>query len=115
MPEKDFLDALSSTVEIELVVRGRSGRSTSRPVWFVLEGGTLYLLPVVGSGTKWYQDVLANPQITLAVNGKRMSANATPLSDHAEVGRVVDLFRSKHGADVRRLYSKFDVAVAVPI
>jgi hypothetical protein len=115
MVEREFLDALNSTIEIKLIVIGHSGRSTSRPVWFVLEGGTLYLLPVVGSETKWYQDVLTNPQITLEVKGKRMSANATPLRDHAQVARVVDLFRSKHGGDVRRLYSKFDAAVAVPV
>ena len=115
MHGKDFVDAINLTVEIELIVTERSRRTTSRPVWFVLEGGTLFLLPVVGSETKWYQNVLRNPQITLAVKGKRLSAKATAISDHAQVARVVDLFGSKHGAEVQKLYSKFDVAVAVPV
>ena len=75
----------------------------------------MYLLPVVGSETQWYQDVLTNPQITIAVRVKKLNARATTLSDNAQVARVVDLFRAKHGADVERLYSKFDVAVAVPV
>ncbi len=114
MVEKEFLDALKSAIEIELIVKTREGRSTSRPVWFVLEGETLYLLPVIGSDTKWYKDLLVDHQITLAVKGKRMSANAKPLTDAAEVGRIVELFRAKHGGDVQKLYSKFDVALAVP-
>ncbi len=115
MVDREFLDALNSTLEIELIIRGRSGRTTSRPVWFVLEDGKLFLLPVFGSETKWYQDLLANPQITLAANGKKTHANAKPLSDSTQVTRVVELFRSKHGSDVQKLYSKFDVAVAVPV
>ena len=115
MAEKEFLDALNSSIEIQLIVKARSGRRTSRPVWFVLEGETLYLLPVVGSDTKWYQDLLVNNQITLTIKGNKTSANSKPLSDPAQVSRVVELFRSKHGEDVQKLYSKFDVAVAVPI
>ncbi len=115
MASKEFLDALNSTIEVELIVKTREGGSASRPVWFVLEGGTLYLLPVVGSDTKWYKDLLINSNITLAVKGKRTSSNAKPMSDPAEVSRVVELFRAKHGEDVQKLYSKFDVAVAVPI
>jgi hypothetical protein len=115
MVDREFVDALNSTLEIELVIRGRSGRTTSRPVWFVLEDGKLYLLPVFGSETRWYQDLLVNPQITLAANGKKMNANATSLSESVQVARVVELFRSKHGSDVQKFYSKLDVAVSVPV
>ncbi len=115
MVDREFVDALNSTLEIELIIGGRSGQTTSRPVWFVLEDRKLFLLPVFGSDTKWYQGLLANPQITLAANGKKMNANATALSDSVQVARVVALFRKKHGSDVQKFYSKFDVAVAVPV
>jgi hypothetical protein len=52
MPKSEFKDALDRTSEIELTVKGRkSGQDISRPVWFVHENNTLYLLPVQGSET----------------------------------------------------------------
>jgi hypothetical protein len=42
--------------QIKLSVIGRkSGKTISIPVWFVLEGEKLYLLPVQGSDTQWYK------------------------------------------------------------
>jgi hypothetical protein len=38
-----------------------SGRTISIPVWVVLEAEKLYLLPVQGSDTRWYKNVLQNP------------------------------------------------------
>ena len=56
MSNSEFKDALDRTSEIELTVRGRkSGQDISRPVWFVHENNTLYLLPVQGSETNWYE------------------------------------------------------------
>ena len=53
-PQKDgFKDRLSRYRQIKISVIGRkSGWTISVPVWFVLEGDKLYLLPVKGSDTK---------------------------------------------------------------
>ena len=117
MVDQEFLDALSSTVEVDLSVKGRrSGQNTSRPVWFVLEGGTIYLLPMYGSRTEWYQDLLANPEITVSVKGKKSNLHAKPIQEDEKVAEVVDRFRSKHGADeIRKYYARLDAAVSVPI
>jgi F420H(2)-dependent quinone reductase len=66
----DFRNALNDANEIALTTTGRiSGRQSSRPVWFVLEGETLYLLPVTGSDGEWYKNVLKTPTIRLAAGG----------------------------------------------
>jgi len=58
MPKPDLKD-LSTENEIDLTVKGRkSGQDISRPVWFVHEDEKLYLLPVQGSDTNWYRNVL---------------------------------------------------------
>ena len=60
-------DRLSRYREIDLSVTGRkSGRTISHPVWFVWENDKLYLLPVRGSDTQWYKNVLKNPSIRVA-------------------------------------------------
>ncbi len=117
MALQEFLKALKDAEEIELTVTGRSsGRPISRPVWFVQEGGTLYLLPVTGSDSQWYQNVLKTPAITVAVDGVKWNGTATPITDPARIRDVVEKFRAKYGADeVAKYYSKFDVAVAVSL
>jgi deazaflavin-dependent oxidoreductase (nitroreductase family) len=117
MAKADLKKALEGTEEIELTATGRkSGRKTSRPVWFVQEGEKLYLLPVKGSDSEWFKNVLKNPTITVTVNGLKSSAKATPITDPAKVSEVVEKFRAKYGAgNVKKYYSKFDVAVEVPL
>jgi deazaflavin-dependent oxidoreductase (nitroreductase family) len=117
MARSESKDVLTKTDEIELTVAGRrSGRKTTRPVWFVQEGKSLYLLPVTGSDTEWYKNILKNPTIMLAAEGEKWTAKATPITDAARVSEIVEKFRAKHGAaDVKKYYLKFDVAVEVPL
>jgi deazaflavin-dependent oxidoreductase (nitroreductase family) len=117
MAEERFKKALEASSEVELTVTGRkSGRKISNPVWFVRDGKTLYLVPVKGSDSDWYKNVLKTPTVRLAAGGSQLSATATPTSDAARVGQVLDEFRAKYGArDVEAYYSKQDVAVAVPL
>jgi hypothetical protein len=57
-------DRLSRSREINITVTGRkSGRAISIPVWFVMEDHGLYLLPVEGSDTQWYKNVLKNSRM----------------------------------------------------
>jgi deazaflavin-dependent oxidoreductase (nitroreductase family) len=113
-PSKDALkNRLSRLSEITITVTGRkSGRTISVPVWFVLEDGKLYLLPVNGSDTQWYKNVLKNPSIRIDAGGDAAELRAVPVTDPKQVASVVEKFRAKYGAsDVKKYYSKFDVAV----
>jgi deazaflavin-dependent oxidoreductase (nitroreductase family) len=106
-------DRLSRYREINITVTGRkSGRTISIPVWFVLEGDKLYLLPVQGSDTQWYKNVLKNPMIRIDARGAAAEVKAVLVTDATQVSSVVEKFRAKYGAnDVKKYYSKFDVAV----
>ena len=117
MAQTDFRTALRSTNEIEITVTGRSsGRSFSCPVWFILEGDKLSLLPARGSETDWYKNLRKTPTIPLAARGKTFTTSATPISDEALVREVVKKFRDKYGTGtVNTLYSRLDVAVEVPL
>jgi hypothetical protein len=110
-------DRLSRSSEITIRVTGRkSGRIISIPIWFVLEGDTLYLLPVEGSGTQWYQNVLKNTTMRVAAGSAEAEFKAKPVTDNAKVAAVVEKFRGKYGAgDVKKYYSKFDAAVVIQL
>jgi len=116
---KDSLkDRLARYRQITITVIGRnSRRKISIPVWFVLEdSNTLYLLPVQGSDTQWYKNVLRNPRMRIAANGKGRVFRATPITDPEAVQHVVEAFRAKYTArDVKKYYAKFNVAVRVDL
>jgi deazaflavin-dependent oxidoreductase (nitroreductase family) len=115
---KDTLkERLARYRQIKIGVIGRkSGKTISIPVWFVLEDEKLYLLPVQGSGTQWYKNVLKNPSIRIDARGAEAEFRAKPVTDAKAVNSVVEIFREKYGAgDVKKYYSKFDVAVVVDV
>lgn len=108
---------LSRLNEITITVTGRkSGRAISVPVWFVLEDAKLYLLPVSGSDTQWYKNVLENSSLRIDAGGDSAALQPIPITDAKQVASVVEKFRAKHGAaDVKKYYSKFDVAVVADL
>ncbi|MFZ0275443.1 MAG: nitroreductase/quinone reductase family protein [Candidatus Sulfotelmatobacter sp.] len=113
---KDSLkDRLSRYRQITISVVGRkSGRKISIPVWFVVEGDELHLLPVSGSETQWYKNVLKNPSIGIDARGVEAEFRAAPATGAKAVKAVVEEFREKYGAgDVKKYYSGLDAAVLV--
>ncbi len=116
-PNDSLKARMARSQEIKISVIGRkSGRTISNPVWFVVDGGTLYLLPVKGSNTQWYKNVLKDPSLRISAGGASADLKAVPIVDAKQVASVVEKFRTKYGAgDVKKYYSKFDVAVSAQI
>ncbi len=109
----DLKSRLSRYRQITISVTGRnSGRTISNPVWFVFDDDTLNLLPVNGSDTQWYKNVLKNRTMQIDARGASAEIQAVPITDKKQVSAVVEKFRGKYGSgDVKKYYSKFDVAV----
>ena len=108
----DLKERLARSSEVNITVTGRkSGRTISLPIWFVWDDGTLYLLPVKGSDTQWYKNVLKNPSIRISVGEAQSEVKVVAVTDATQVKSVVERFRGKYGTDVKKYYSKFDVAV----
>jgi deazaflavin-dependent oxidoreductase (nitroreductase family) len=109
----DLKDRLARSNELNITMTGRkSGGAISIPIWFVLEDATLYLLPVKGSDTQWYKNVVKKPSIRIDAGGAEAELQAVPVADAKEVSSVIEKFRAKYGAsDVKKYYSKLDVAV----
>ena len=116
-PNNALRDNLSRSQEITISVTGRkSGLTISIPIWFVVEDDKLYLLPVQGSDTQWYKNVLKKPSIRIGVRGTESEFNAVPITDATQVSSVAEKFRDKYGANnVKKYYSRFDVAVETQI
>jgi len=118
MSNDDRHQKLNRVSEITLSVKGRkSGKDIPRPVWFAYEDNTLYLLPVQGSDTSWYKNMLAGSMLNISVNGiEVLTATGKPITDSNGVNEVVNKFKSKYGeGDVKKYYTKFDIAVEASV
>src|SRR5580704_12139216 len=99
MTDDDFRKALDSTDELGIAFIGRkTGKKFSTPVWFVNQGDKVYLLPVNGTESDWYRNVLKEPMMELQASGKKVMAKSVPITDKKRVEEVVKMFRKKHGA-----------------
>jgi deazaflavin-dependent oxidoreductase (nitroreductase family) len=73
-----------------------TGRLTGRPhrieIWYVLEGGTVYLLAGAGRRSDWVKNLVAAPAVLVEVDGTIHGARGRPLDgegdgDEAELAR----------------------------
>ena len=117
MSKSNFYQEMNSASEITLSAKRRkSGRDIPRPVWFVHEGDIVYLLPVQGSVTNWYKNLLVDPALKISVNGVETTAEGKVITDSNRVDDIVRKFKSKYGeGDVKKYYPKVDVAVEAPL
>jgi hypothetical protein len=80
--ESELKSRLTRYRQIKLsVICRKSGQTISVPAWFVLEGERLYLLPMRGSDTQWYKNVLQNPTIRIDARGVESEFRAVPVTD----------------------------------
>jgi hypothetical protein len=113
-----FRDDLSNRRQISISVVGRrTGRIVTLPVWFTSQEDTLWLLPVYGSRTQWFRDLLQHPEITIKIGSERRTFPIRPLKSAAAVRRVVRSFGEKYTPElIKRLYpGPLDVAVKIGI
>jgi hypothetical protein len=117
MSKDDLRQRLNKVYEITLSVKGRkSGKDIPRPVWFVHEANTLYLLPVYGSDTNWYKNMVVDPTLKISVSGIEISERGKQITDTSMVDDIVEKFKSKYGeGDVKKYYTNFDVEVEVTL
>ena len=89
MPSRNnaLKDRLSRYRKIQIRVTGRnSGRTISIPVWFALEDEKVYLLPVQGSDTQWYKNVID-------ARGAVAKLQAVPITDATGVSSAIEKSR----------------------
>jgi len=70
-----------------------------------MEDDKLYLLPVQGSDTQWYKNVLQKPTLRVDARGVKAEFRGVPITGAKAVKSVVEKFRKKYGAkDVKKYY-----------
>ncbi|MDG7007550.1 MAG: hypothetical protein JRN06_04825 [Nitrososphaerota archaeon] len=87
------------------------------PVWFVERKGVLYSLPLQGTKTLWYMDVVRDPKVTVTFRSQTFHGTALPVTDAKEVRRIVRWFKDRYGLRNYENYigARADVGVKIEI
>lgn len=117
MKASNLKSSLTKEKEIELTVIGRKSRMPiPRPVWFVVAGTELLLLPVTGTDSQWYKNILRDPRVKILSSGQTITGRLRPITGKKEVADVIQLFEKKYGPrDVKRYYPNPNVAASLQL
>jgi hypothetical protein len=92
---------LAEAEEVEMLVPGPEGVTTSRPIWIVVVDGVPYVRSYNGRQGKWWQRVRRNRQGVLRVGRTRVPFAAKPLTARELEGdlnrRVSEAYKEKYG------------------
>jgi deazaflavin-dependent oxidoreductase (nitroreductase family) len=107
--------ALKKDKEIELAVTGRkTGKLIPRPVWFVLREKELLLLPVTGTDSQWYKNILKDPQVMIRSGQHTLKGKVRAITQKKQVSAVIELFKGKYGAsEIQKYYPNPNVAATM--
>ena len=99
--EESDLDLLATAREIRVETRSAAGEVHKTIVWPAVRDGVVYLRSYKGPSGRWYREALADPEIALLFDRRRLPARAVPATDAASVEACSAALRDKY----RRSYS----------
>lgn len=98
-----------------LTTRGhKTGLIRHTPLEYRQHGSKIYLVSAWGERPNWYQNLRANPIVTLQQGRKQISARAHPVTNSGEALGVLHLFRRRapviYDAVLARMSDREDIA-----
>ncbi len=86
--DANILNQLANTEEIEIETHSATGRTRRTIIWVVVDGQDVYMRSWRGLKGRWYQEITANPDAAIHVDGQRLAIHAVPVTDEALIARV---------------------------
>jgi deazaflavin-dependent oxidoreductase (nitroreductase family) len=94
---EDWLNRHAGVDCCYLTTTGRkSGRPHEIEIWFGVIGDSLYLISGNGPTAHWYLNLVADPEVTVRIDGDTRSGRARQVVDTDERRRVGDLMGAKY-------------------
>lgn len=94
---------LSPNTDVEncylTTVGRRSGNPHEIEIWFGVRGETLYLISGYGPGADWYRNALAEPHVTIRIEGETRRGVARDVIDPDERRMTGELMGAKYPWD----------------
>jgi hypothetical protein len=102
----DELALLAESEEIEIETARPGGPPHRTIIWVVVDGDDVFVRSVNGSEARWYREAVADPSVTIHVDGRTLPARAEAATDPDSIRRASDQLARKyatHGASMRSM------------
>lgn len=106
--------ALESDGVAILQTRRPDGSPRSTHVWYVTRDGELWL-EAGAPGNAWFQDVRADPRVSLEIDGRVSTYRADPIPGEPGHAEIRSLMREKYGLRDRWVGGLFDTSRSVAV
>jgi len=110
-----FVGALSGEKEIMITLVRKNGKKRTIPIWFVVDGKKMQLLPMYGLRTKWFQDFQREGSVTVKVKNQAKAFRPRVIRQQNTIDAIVSSFAAKYGENSRKYYATQDVALEVDL
>ena len=108
-PEESLRARLARVQRAKTTILTHYGRKTGKPyrvkIWFTVDGDHINL-QTMNMKRQWTRNVLQNRKASLEVAGEVFEGEATPVTDPAEMKRVVELMKRKYPISLPYLWLK---------
>ena len=90
------LNQLANTEEIAIETHSTTGRTHRIIIWVIVDDQNVYIRSWLGRNGHWYQEITANPDAAIHVNGQLLAVHAVPVTDEALIARVSNNILQKY-------------------
>ncbi len=89
------IQEIAVTDEVLIETDGERGPKRTI-IWVVVEGGEVFVRSVLGEKGHWYRRAVADPEVSLIVNGELHRFRAVPANDAGSIERASNGFVAKY-------------------
>jgi hypothetical protein len=95
----DELALLAESEEIEIETARPGGQPHRTTIWVVVDGDDAFIRSVNGAGARWYREAIADPSVTIHVDGRTLPARVEPATDPDPIRRTNEQLARKYAND----------------
>ena len=97
--EESDLAAMAAAEEVDIETRSPSGELHRTIIWIVERDGTVYVRSYRGARGRWYREAVADPDVGIHVDGRRIAARAVAATDPDSVAACSAGLAEKYAGD----------------
>ncbi len=94
----DELALLTDSEEIEIETARPGGPSHRTIIWVVADGDDVFVRSVNGASARWYREAVANPSVTIHLDGRALPARVEPATDLDSIRRTSEQLALKYAS-----------------
>jgi hypothetical protein len=84
----DDLELLANEEEVRIETRAADGTAHRTIIWVVVDEGDVFVRSVRGTRGRWYREALADPDVAIQADHRRLPARAIHAPDPDSVART---------------------------